>query len=150
MNGNNKVPSAAGTAKDGNAEGRNCPEATSHHLSIPCHAPNVNRILALIPFEHARAVHRLDLAKYTGMHERDIRRIIERARAAGAFILSDDMGYWQANTGTEEGAAEIMRFYRREGGRIRALARRLDPVRQRVEAARAVGDGQIKMDEWGG
>ena len=131
------------------ARGANNDESTGRVSSIAQDDQKRNGILRFIPFGKDSAVHLRDLVALSGLHERDIRRLIERARAAGEFILSDDRGYWRADPHTEEGAAEIMRWYRREGGRIRALAKRLEPVRQRVEASRAVGADQIQVDGWG-
>jgi len=109
--------------------------------------PKVNeKILSLIPFGRDNAVHVRDIVSLTGLPERNIRRMIEHARREGAFILSGDCGFWMADPSTETSAAKIMCWYCREGGRIRALARRLEPVRQRVEAARAVGTDQVKIE----
>jgi len=121
---------------------------TERYSILPDGARERKGIFRFIPEGRENAIHLRDLVQLTGLHERDARRAIERARVAGEFILSDDRGYWRADPRTEEGAAEIMRFYRREACRIRALARRLEPVRRRVEAARAVGTDQVTMEGW--
>lgn len=146
MKNENKAPTAP--TAGANANSTNSDESTERNTSIPCTSAYCKRILQFIPEEHGSAIPRRDLAALTGLHERDCRRAIERARVAGEFILSDDTGYWLADPHTEEGAAEIMRFYRREAFRSRALAKRLEPVRRRVEAAKAVGTDQISVEGW--
>ncbi|MCL2298809.1 MAG: hypothetical protein FWC27_01525 [Firmicutes bacterium] len=146
MSYDNKAPTAP--TAGANANSTNSDESTERNTSIPCTSAYCKRILQFIPKGHDNAIPRRDLAALIGLHERDCRRAIERARVAGEFILSDDAGYWMADPHTEEGVGEIMRWYRREGGRIRALAKRLEPVRRRVEAARAVGADQISVEGW--
>jgi len=144
-----KAATPAGTGMTA-ARGANNDESTGRVSSIAQDDQKRNGILRFIPTGRENAIHLRDLVGLTGLHERDIRRAVERARVAGEFILSDDRGYWQADPRTEEGVSEVMRFYRREAYRIRALAKRLEPVRRRVEAARAVGADQVLMEGWAG
>jgi len=135
MSEKRKSASPAATVEAESASRANNQESSTHNSSIPCPEVKFNEILSLIPFGRDSAIHLQDLVKLSGMYERDVRKTIEHARRDGAFILSDDFGYWRTDLSTEQDTAEALRWIRRESRRIHALERRLQPLQQRIDGS---------------
>jgi len=146
MNNNSKAPADSTTgARD--TEQHDNHEAQLYSYMIPQANRNGKIILVCLQEGRENALWRRELVMLTGLPDRTFRREVEALRCAGVPILSDDCGYWIANLSTIEGQQEAARFLRQEGSRIRAISRRLDPIRRSVAAAQMVDMGQIRFGE---
>ena len=89
----------------------------------------------------SHAVSRKSLATMTGLSDRQVRDMIEQARANGALICNDQdgHGYYLAET-----YDEIQRQYSRDYARAISLLVRLKPFRE----ALTVMEGQLGIDQY--
>jgi len=85
-----------------------------------------------IPRERRNAVSREELARRTGMSDRQVRREIERARANGALICNDQdgRGYW-----ISDDRAELLAQYRQDTARALNILKRRKPLRDALIAS---------------
>lgn len=78
--------------------------------------PQERAVLGFIRTGEPGAIHRAELARLTGLKERELRIIIERLRRSGAVIASSQAGYYfPANE------AELSAFVRKEERRARSI-----------------------------
>lgn len=86
-------------------------------------------IIDYIPVGHRNAVTRDELRLMTGMHDRQIRRAIEKARSECIILnVQDGKGYYRPDPHDDVDRAEINIFYRQERRRIAAIEMTLLPV----------------------
>lgn len=143
-----KTP-AAGTARGGDTEGHDFPEATScpyivsqtWHKIKPCHATAGAVILPLLGSGRGNAKKRRELLATTGLPDRVFRKGIEGLRRAGVVICSGDHGYFLPAT-----PDEVQGFIRQEEARARSTFFTLQSARQ-LEAKMLTKGEQLT---WGG
>lgn len=87
-------------------------------------------ITEYLPKSREAAISRKSLCEATGLTDRLVRELIEKARQDGAMILSADKGYY-----ISEDLDEIEHFYRREDRRARSIHYRLKTARRILKAA---------------
>ncbi len=96
----------------------------------------VGVVLAAIPFGSENAIKRRDLCARLGMNDRQVRKLIELARAEGHIIVNNQSGagYFQSND-----LDEIERQYWQDTARAMTILRRRKELRRRLrEAGRPV------------
>lgn len=78
--------------------------------------PQERAVLGFIRTGESGAIHRAELARLTGLKERELRIIIERLRRSGAVIASSQAGYY-----FPADEAELSAFVRKEERRARSI-----------------------------
>lgn len=94
---------------------------------------NSIEILSYIPFGHENAVKRGELVRQTGIPDREVRRLIERAQFNGEIIinLQDGKGYFQPILPEEEPL--LRKWYYAEKGRHYSSAIKLNHAARLME-----------------
>lgn len=83
------------------------------------------QVLAVLGVGEQNAATSKSIKRAFGLSERDLRKIVERCRRNGIFILSSSAGYYYpANKG------ELEEFIRRESTRIRSQCITLSPMKR--------------------
>lgn len=90
--------------------------------------PQESAIIGFIRKGEENAIHREELAKLTGMRERELRIIIERLRRSGAVIASSQAGYY-----FPADEAELSAFVRKEERRARSIFYTLKNARKSLK-----------------
>jgi len=154
MHGQKKAAPPAGTGMTA-ARGANNDESTGRTISIPHDAHQrkpsditCQIVKARLPHGRDNAKKSVDLIAETGLENRVFRKAVELLRLAGEPVISGDHGYFLVDLATPDGQREAARFLRQEGHRIRAIAKRLEPLKRSVAAAQEVGGGQIQVEGW--
>lgn len=83
------------------------------------------QVLAVLGTGEQNAATSKSIKRAFGLSERDLRKIVERCRRSGIFILSSSAGYYYpANKG------ELEEFIRRESRRIKSQCVTLSPMKR--------------------
>lgn len=86
------------------------------------------QVLAVIGTGEKAAVTSKQIKQSFGLTERELRKIVEKSRRSGVYILSSDNGYFfPANKD------ELQRFIRRESRRIRSQITTLSPMKRALK-----------------
>lgn len=90
------------------------------------------KLAQLIPFGKENAISRRQLSESLGMHDRRVRKSIEKARSDGLMIvnLGDGSGYYQTDD-----LDEIAKQYRKDTARAMSVLSRRKPMRHLLKAA---------------
>lgn len=86
------------------------------------------QVLAVLGTGEQNATTSRQIKRAFGISERDLRKIVERCRRSGVYILSSENGYFfPANRD------ELQRFIRRESRRIRSQITTLSPMKRALK-----------------
>ena len=90
------------------------------------------RLAGMIPSGRENAITRAELACRMGLNDRQMRKVVEDARAEGVIILNrqDGGGYYQTDD-----LDDMMRQYRQDTARALAILKRRKPLRDKLKAA---------------
>lgn len=89
------------------------------------------QVLAVLGTGEQNATTSRQIKRAFGISERDLRKIVERCRRNGIFILSSSAGYYYpANKG------ELEEFIRRESRRIKSQCVTLSPMKRYLKQLR--------------
>lgn len=92
----------------------------------------------------ANALPMRELARLVGVSERYLRKIIERERGAGAFILSSEKGYYLPSR--DNPYFELRRYMHREDARMCSNRKAVRAVKFALKELEAISDGQTKIE----
>ena len=87
-------------------------------------------ITSYIPTNKESAVSREMLCKWTGLSDRVVRSMIEKARNEGVMILNFGQGYY-----ISEDVDELQRYYAQERRRAVSILCRLKTLRKKLKEA---------------
>lgn len=103
-------------------------------------------IIDFIPIGHENGINRNDLCKLTGMSDRVVRRMIEKARKSNVIInLGDGSGYFRPGKGEDHYIRISRKMERNRCYAIRENIRTMDKALKKNE--RVTFPGQICMFE---
>ena len=86
------------------------------------------QLLAVLGIGEENAITSRQIQKAFGISQRDLRKIVERCRRNGVYILSSDNGYFfPANK------EELQRFIKRENRRIKSQCVTLSPMKRALK-----------------
>lgn len=87
------------------------------------------------------AIFAYELARLLGVSNRDLRRIIDRARENGALILCSDRGYFFPSEDSERATAELKRFCNMMNRRAKHSAQVIRHARRELESIGGLTNG---------
>ena len=87
-------------------------------------------ITSYIPTNKESAVSREMLCQWTGLSDRKVRKLIEKARREGIMILSFGNGYY-----ISEDLEDLKRYYAQERRRAISILARLKIIRRKLREA---------------
>ena len=89
------------------------------------------KIINFIPFGKEHAVSRYELAHFTGLNDRKVRRLISEAREEHVILsLENGKGYYQPS---REDYAELRKYIKREESRAKSVFATLKKARALCE-----------------
>lgn len=103
-----------------------------------------NRIQDFLLEGEINALPMRELARLAGVSERYLRKIIERERGAGAFILSSEKGYYLPSR--DNPYFELRRYMHREDARMCSNRKAVRAVKFALKELEAISDGQTKIE----
>lgn len=104
------------------------------------HNTKINRFQDFLLEGEENALPMRVLAHQVGVSERQLRKLIERERGAGAFILSSDKGYYFPSPDCER--YEICRYIHRADARMVTNRKTLRAMKDRLKELEAQENGQ--------
>lgn len=94
------------------------------------------QILEYIPVGREKAITREELVKRTGLDDRQVRELIQRARRDGAILnLQDGRGYFRPDCSKQEEVHLLERFVRQEEHRLKSIGWALRGARRILKGA---------------
>lgn len=99
-----------------------------------------NRIQDFLLEGEINALPMRELARLAGVSERYLRKIIERERGAGAFILSSEKGYYLPSR--DNPYFELRRYIHRVDARMVTNRKTLRAMKDRLKELEALDNGQ--------
>lgn len=138
MTENKKARSGAGTSEQA------C-ESVSSDKTFNRHS-NTNRrgIQAFLLEGEANAIPMRELAKLMGVSERQVRKLAERERQNGAFVISSDKGYFLLSS--ENPKYELNRYIHRMNARVSSNRKAIRAMTKRLEELEAQANGQERLE----
>lgn len=137
MTENKKARSGAGTSEQA------CERALEDGTF--CNHSNTNKrgIQAFLLEGEANAIPMRELAKLMGVSERQVRKLAERERNNGAFVISSDKGYFLLSS--ENPKYELNRYIHRMNARVSSNRKALRAMKKRLEELEAQANGQERL-----
>lgn len=137
MTENKKARSGAGTSEQA------CERALEDGTF--CNHSNTNKrgIQAFLLEGEANAIPMRELAKLMGVSERQVRKLAERERNNGAFVISSDKGYFLLSS--ENPKYELNRYIHRMDARVSSNRKALRAMKKRLEELEAQANGQERL-----
>lgn len=138
MTENKKARSGAGTSEQA------CERALEDGTF--CNHSNTNKrgIQAFLLEGEANAIPMRELAKLMGVSERQVRKLAERERQNGAFVISSDKGYFLLPS--ENPKYELNRYIHRMNARVSSNRKAIRAMTKRLEELEAQANGQERLE----
>lgn len=132
-------------ARSGVAPSEQANERVSADTSFNEHS-NTNKrgIQAFLLEGEANAIPMRELAKLMGVSERQVRKLAERERQNGAFVISSDKGYFLLSS--ENPKYELNRYIHRMNARVSSNRKAIRTMRKRLDELRAQANGQERLE----
>lgn len=132
-------------ARSGVAASEQACERVSVDTSFNRHS-NTNRrgIQAFLLEGEANAMPMRELARLMGVSERQVRKLAERERDNGAFVIASDKGYFLPSADNPE--YDLKRYIRRMDARVSSNRKALRAMKKRLEELRAQANGQERLE----
>lgn len=110
-----------------------------------CNHSNTNKrgIQAFLLEGETNAIPMRELAKLMGVSERQVRKLAERERNNGAFVISSDKGYFLLSS--ENPKYELNRYIHRMNARVSSNRKALRAMKKRLEELEAQANGQERL-----
>lgn len=107
---------------------------------------NIDRrkVQAFLLEGEANALPMRELARLTGISERQVRKLIERERGAGGLILSSDKGYFLPSP--DNASAEMRDYIRRVDSRMHSNRIAVKRLKRALKELEAQDGGQSKLN----
>ena len=111
-----------------------------------CNHSNTNKrgIQAFLLEAEANAIPMRELAKLMGVSERQVRKLAERERQNGAFVISSDKGYFLLSS--ENPKYELNRYIHRMNARVSSNRKAIRAMKKRLEELEAQANGQERLE----
>lgn len=111
-----------------------------------CNHSNTNKrgIQAFLLEGEANAMPMRELARLMGVSERQVRKLAERERDNGAFVIASDKGYFLPSADNPE--YDLKRYIHRMDARVSSNRKAIRTMRKRFDELRAQANGQERLE----
>ena len=132
-------------ARSGVAPSEQANERVSAGTSFNEHS-NTNKrgIQAFLLEGEANAMPMRELARLMGVSERQVRKLAERERDNGAFVIASDKGYFLPSADNPE--YDLKRYIHRMDARVSSNRKAIRTMRKRLDELRAQANGQERLE----
>lgn len=91
-------------------------------------------ILEYIPIGHEKAVSRQTLSRIAGISDREVRRLIHKARRDNVILnMQDGSGYFRPDMQDPDDVLAVQRYVKQEESRIKSIGWALKPARKALK-----------------
>lgn len=91
-------------------------------------------ILEYIPVGHDKAISRQTLSRISGISDREVRRLIHKARRDNVILnMQDGSGYFRPDMQNPEDVQAVQRYVKQEENRIKSIGWALKPARKALK-----------------
>lgn len=131
--------------RSGVAPSEQANERVSADTSFNEHS-NTNKrgIQAFLLEGEANAMPMRELARLMGVSERQVRKLAERERDNGAFVIASDKGYFLPSADNPE--YDLKRYIHRMDARVSSNRKAIRTMRKRLDELRAQANGQERLE----
>lgn len=132
-------------ARSGVAASEQANERVSVDTSFNKHS-NTNRrgIQAFLLEGEANAIPMRVLAKLMGVSDRQVRKLAERERDNGAFVIASDKGYFLPSADNPE--YELKRYIHRMDARVSSNRKAIRVMKKRLDELKTQANGQERLE----
>lgn len=132
-------------ARSGVAASEQANERVSVDTSFNKHS-NTNRrgIQAFLLEGEPNAIPMRELAKLMGVSDRQVRKLAERERDNGAFVIASDKGYFLPSADNPE--YELKRYIHRMDARVSSNRKAIRVMKKRLDELKTQANGQERLE----